>query len=468
MGKLYSNYPNPSNGFGEEPEPRRSEEAKILCARKEFLRALDESFAYACPRFMGSSLCGESFLLRREAALWYIACMRLLFVADGRSPTARSWLRHWTGRGHEVHLVSTFPCDPPPGLASFHVLPVAFNRMAGGGGTGTGSPRRTLVARLRGLLRPVRYILGPLSLPRYRRQFRRLAAEIAPDLIHALRIPFEGMLAAAPGLSAGEAPLIVSIWGNDITLHARGSWLMAALTRRTLRRARGLMADTTRDIRLGREWGFAGETLVVPGAGGIRLEEMKAGAESAALPEELPDAPLVVNPRGQRPGSLRQDVFFRAIPLVLEKVPQAVFVCPPLAGDAQAERWVDALGIRSRTRLWPLLTQPQLWALYRRAQVFVSPGIHDGTPNSLLEAMACGCFPVAGNIESMREWITPGVNGLLADATNPQGLADAIIDALENKDLRRRAAGHNAALIAERADSARCMAKAEEFYRKFV
>jgi glycosyltransferase involved in cell wall biosynthesis len=389
--------------------------------------------------------------------------MRLLFVADGRSPTARSWLRHWTGSGHEVHLVSTFPCDPPPGLASFHVLPVAFNRMAGGGGTG--SSRRTLVARLRGLLRPVRYILGPLSLPRYRRQFRRLAAEIAPDLIHALRIPFEGMLAEA---ASEGIPLVVSIWGNDITLHARGSFQMAKWTRRTLRRARGLMADTARDIRLGREWGFAGETLVVPGAGGIRLEEMKTGLASAPLPEQLPDGPLVVNPRGQRPGSLRQDVFFRSIPLVLEKIPQAVFVCPPLAGDAEAERWVEALGIRSGTRLWPLLSQPQLWALYRRAQVFVSPSVHDGTPNSLLEAMACGCFPVAGNIESMREWITPGVNGLLADATDPQALADAIIAALENKDLRRRAAGHNAALIAERADYARCMAKAEEFYRKLV
>ncbi|KAF0107735.1 MAG: putative glycosyltransferase [Anaerolineaceae bacterium] len=394
--------------------------------------------------------------------------MRLLFVADGRSPTARNWLRHWLETGHEAHLVSTFPCDPPPGLASFHVLPVAFNRMAGGGGTG--SPRRTLISRLRGLLRPVRYILGPLSLPRYRRQFRRLAAEIAPDLVHALRIPFEGMLAEA---APEGIPLVVSIWGNDITLHARGSFLMAKWTRRTLRRAQGLMADTARDIRLGREWGFDGPTLVVPGAGGIRLDEFSAAGErrrpepvegSAPLPEGLPDAPLVVNPRGQRPGSLRQDIFFRSIPLVLEKVPQAVFVCPPLAGDAEAERWVEALGIRSSTRLWPLLTQPQLWALYRKAQVFVSPSVHDGTPNSLLEAMACGCFPVAGNIESMREWITPGVNGLLADAADPQALAAAIVSALENKDLRRRAAGRNAELIAERADYARCMAKAEEFY----
>jgi len=394
--------------------------------------------------------------------------MRLLFVADGRSPTAINWLRHWLETGHQVHLVSTFPCDPLPGLASFHVLPVAFNKMAGGGRTMTArtaraSPHPGLVGRIRGLLRLLRYWLGPLSLPRYQGQFRRLVAGIAPDLVHALRLPFEGMLASA---APQDIPLVVSIWGNDLTLHARGSFLMATLTRQALRRAQGLMADTARDLRLGREWGFSGPALLVPGAGGIRLEEMGSGRQSVPLPEELPGVPIVVNPRGQRPGSLRQDVFFKAIPRVLEKFPRAVFVCPPLKGDVEAEKWVDALGIRAQARLWPLLSQPQLWALYRKAQVYVSPSIHDGTPNSLLEALACGCFPVVGNIESMQEWITPGVNGLLVDAADAHALAQAIVAALENEDLRRKAAGHNAELIAERADYARCMAKAEEFYMR--
>jgi hypothetical protein len=390
--------------------------------------------------------------------------MRLLFVADGRSPIARSWLRHWTEQGQETHLVSTFPCNPPPGLASFRVMPVAFNRMAGAQATNTvdARPRARLVGRLRSILRHLRYMLGPLSLLRYEKQFRRFVTDIDPDLVHALRIPFEGMLAAA---TPRGIPLVVSIWGNDITLHARGFFLMAFLTRRTLRRANGLMADANRDIRLSHEWGFLGPTLVVPGSGGIRFDEIRAaGMMSDLLPEELPDVPLVVNPRGHRPGSLRQDVFFQSIPLVLEKFPKAIFVCPPLAGDTQAKDWVSALNIALNVRLWPLLSQPQLWALYKKAQVYISPSVHDGTPNSLLEAMTCGCFPVTGNIESMQEWITPGVNGLLVDATDPCALADAVIAALENEDLRRKAADHNAELIAVRADYGRCMAKVEQFY----
>jgi len=392
--------------------------------------------------------------------------MRLLFVADGRSPTARSWLCAWVEAGDQVHLVSTFPCEPPPGLASFEILPVAFGGLGGGQLSGAGR-RPGPVARFRGALRPLRYLLGPLGLPAHQARFRALAERLAPDLVHALRIPYEGMLAEAtpPGI-----PLAVSIWGNDLTLHAHGSPLMATWTRRTLHRAQGLLADAGRDLRLGAEWGFSGPTLEVPGAGGIRLEAVRAAAQSAAdFPGPLPQGvPLVVNPRGMRPGSLRNDLFFRAIPLVLQKVPQARFVCPPLAGDAQAERWVRELGIGNQVQLWPRLDQSTLWALLGRAQLYVSPSVHDGTPNSLLEAMACGCFPVTGDIESLRAWVTPGVNGLLVDATDVESLAQGMIAALTDAGLRRRAANENARVLAERADYGRCMAQARAFYERLI
>jgi glycosyltransferase involved in cell wall biosynthesis len=392
--------------------------------------------------------------------------MRILFVADGRSPITLSWLRAWTEGGDEVHMVSSFPCDRPEGLASFHLLPVAFGGM--GGRQAAGARRKSVwVGRFRGALRPLRYLLGPLSLPPDQARFRTLAAGIAPNLVHALRIPFEGMLAEAtpPGI-----PLVVSIWGNDLTLHAHGSFLMADRTRRTLRRAQGLMADAGRDLRLGKEWGFSGPTLEIPGAGGIRLGELQAAlAAPVQFPQNLPEGvPLVVNPRGSRPGSLRNDVFFQAIPRVLAKVPQARFVCPPLAGDAEAARWVETLGIAGQTQLWPRLSQAQLWALLGRAQVYVSPSVHDGTPNSLLEAMACGCFPVVGDLESLREWITPGVNGLLVDATDPQALADGLVAALSDPELRRQAANENARLVAERADYGRGMAQARAFYMQLL
>jgi glycosyltransferase involved in cell wall biosynthesis len=393
--------------------------------------------------------------------------MIILFVADGRSPTALGWLRYWPEAGHTVHLISTFPCDPPPGLASFHVLPVAFGRLAGSqvkNNVGT-EHKPSLTGNLRSILLPLRYYLGPFSLPFYQSFFRHLLNKIEPDLVHALRIPYEGMLAASipPGI-----PLVVSTWGNDLTLHAHGSIFMAHQTRRVFDRADGFITDTQRDLRLGHEWGFSARkpTLVVPGSGGVRLSELSTGSEFEKLPEELPDVPVIVNPRGQRPGSLRQDKFFQAVQLVVEKIPQVVFVCPSLAGDGESERWVDTLGIRSKLKLWSRLSQRQLWMLFQKSQIYVSPSVHDGTPNSLLEAMALGCFPVVGNIESMREWVQSGVNGLLVDATNAHSIADGIVLSIKQPALRAEAAKFNATLIAKRAAYEPIMEVVGEFYKK--
>jgi glycosyltransferase involved in cell wall biosynthesis len=82
--------------------------------------------------------------------------------------------------------------------------------------------------------------------------------------------------------------------------------------------------------------------------------------------------------------------------------------------------------------------------------------------------MACGCFPVAGDIESLREWIDPGENGLLVDPQNAQLLAVAILRAMRDADLRLRARIKNTRLVAERAEYRQVMGDAERFYLKML
>ncbi|RME89039.1 MAG: glycosyltransferase, partial [Anaerolineae bacterium] len=238
--------------------------------------------------------------------------------------------------------------------------------------------------------------------------------------------------------------------------------LMRHYTRWTLRVAAALHADCRRDVRLAGEWGFgAGKpTLVVPGSGGVRTTLFYPPARGL-------EEPVVVNPRGVR-AYVRNDVFFRAIPRVLEEFPQARFLCADMADSPHARRWVEKEGVASAVELLPHLSSSQMAELYRRARVLVSPSVHDGTPNSLLEGMACGCLPVAGDLESLREWIVPGENGLLVDPTDPQALAEAMRRALRDDALYRRAREHNVALIRRRAEYDRCMEQAEAFYRRLL
>jgi len=398
--------------------------------------------------------------------------MHIFLVADGRSPITRRWISSLLAAGERVTLCSTFACAPLEGIESLHILPIAFAGLAGSQSANTkpqASTRRRLISRFRPLFLSARYWLGPLSLNSFKTPFRALVAAAQPDLVHALRVPFEGMLAAA---APPEVPLALSIWGNDLTLHAQGSPLMAAATRRALQRANALAADAARDLRLAVHWGFDPQkpSLLVPGSGGIDLVEIdllrdRSHPSSDAIPAGIP---LVVNPRGFRPGSLRNDVFFESIPLVLARQPDARFVCPGMEGQTEALGWIEHLGIANQVRLLPTLPQEQLWELFLRADAFVSPSIHDGTPNSMLEAMACGCVPIAGDIESMREWITPGVNGLLVDSSQPQSLADAILSVLGNTTLRASAAEVNRQIISERAELRKVRNQVVEFYRSIL
>jgi glycosyltransferase involved in cell wall biosynthesis len=165
---------------------------------------------------------------------------------------------------------------------------------------------------------------------------------------------------------------------------------------------------------------------------------------------------------------VRQDTFFRAIPSILERHPTVVFLCSAMKDQPVAEQWIRRLGIGHAVRLLPNLPPAGMGDVYRMATVTVSPSVHDGTPNTLLEAMASGCVPVAGNIEPIREWISDGSNGLLFDSTNPRSLADAVHRALSDEELRHNSKGHNLQLISERGSYMPNMARARAFYSEMI
>lgn len=401
--------------------------------------------------------------------------MRILFLADGRSPIARSWIHGRIEDGHEVHLVSSRAQNEPPvdGLASFHSLPlVPQPRRARGQVAATTVTQRSAASLAASAI--VLHWVAPWWIGRQAKRFENIVCETRPDLVHALRLPLEGMVAlAARGDRTAPVPTAVSIWGNDFTLHAPASPMMAAWTRRALRCVDALHADCERDLRLAARWGFApgsGPTLVAPGNGGLRADVFHPASPPPdwSLRWGLPaDATVFVNPRGLR-GYVRSDTFFKSIPRVLSEIPRAYFLSVGMAGSALAINWVRRLGIEERVRLLPSLTPGQMAELFQGAQASISVTTHDGTPNTLLEAMACGCFPIAGDLASLREWIRDGENGLLVPAGDADALANAVIKASRSGALREHAAQVNARLVAERGEAQAVRPAIRRFYEDAV
>ncbi|HET7011542.1 MAG TPA: glycosyltransferase family 4 protein [Anaerolineales bacterium] len=391
--------------------------------------------------------------------------MRLLYVADGRSPIVTPWLEYFSSQGHEVHLVSTRPCNPQVTLASLHVLPVTpgEGRM-GGMNVGRSQARLALVTT-------ARHWLGPLAVRRVAPGLSKIIHEVRPDLVHAMRIPFEGMLAAA---ARPSRPLLLSVWGNDFTLHAAGTPAMASATRRTLRHADGLHTDCQRDLRLALQWGWpeTKPSMVIPGNGGVDRELFRPTEPSRPVRRTPPvsgslERPLVVQPRGFR-AYVRSDTFFRAIPMVWATFPRVEFAGVGMQGNPEIYRWKAKLDAGERLKAMPALDPAGMADLFRAAWVSVSPSVHDGTPNTLLEAMACGCLPIAGDLESIREWIVDGENGLLVDPTDPAHVARSILRSLREADFREEAGRRNRAIIEARADRRQGMQAADAMYRQLA
>ncbi len=82
--------------------------------------------------------------------------------------------------------------------------------------------------------------------------------------------------------------------------------------------------------------------------------------------------------------------------------------------------------------------------------------------------MACGCFPVAGDIESIREWLMDGENSLLVDPGNSATLATAILRGIEDTEFRHRAVAANLEMIRQRANFETVMVQARKFYAEVL
>lgn len=101
------------------------------------------------------------------------------------------------------------------------------------------------------------------------------------------------------------------------------------------------------------------------------------------------------------------------------------------------------LGLDEDVHFAGYLPATALWALMKKASVFVSLSAYEGCPNTVMEAMACGCPLVLSDIPAHRE-ILDEKSALFVDPTNIQQTADRIIQALNDME-----AAKNRVLIAK-------------------
>lgn len=396
--------------------------------------------------------------------------MRIAFVADGRAEHARRWIRYFAEAGDDILLVSTFPAAAIPGvrqdtcpgvvragtafqkILADHVFHNAWRR---------GGVLLRVVARSQHAY-SMWQTLRVLEVPWQAASARRAVEAFRPEVVHAMRVQCEGYITARLNVR----PWILSVWGADFMLFSRTNPLQRWMTARTIQCVDALTADCQRDLDTARRLGLPprAPARFFPGNGGVNLASYRMGVPAADRSR------LVVCARGVAP-YIRLDTMFRAFRRLLEGgvggvrlvvVVQTAFVEVVRKMALKEGLCPETVDVRS-------FMGPQDWVeLLRHAAVLVSPSLVDGTPNSMLEGMACGAFPVMSRLDSIAEWVEDGVNGFLFDARDPQELASCLSVAMEDTELRRTSQELNRALVGKRADQSKVMPDVRELYRELA
>ncbi|MGH8577912.1 MAG: glycosyltransferase family 4 protein [Gammaproteobacteria bacterium] len=368
--------------------------------------------------------------------------LRFLHVGNGRAAKIKAIVDAFLTRGHEIHMVPIPPIEGGWEGVTWHCLT-----------TPPVPGQAKVLARLL--------------------QVRHLVRRLRPDVVHAHNAWGPGWYGAFAGLH----PLVIHAYGGDLLPEQyRGrSALQRRLTSWACRSADRVIVTGKHMIEASTGLGIRRERLTVLPRG-VDLEHYRPGLDTAELRERLGlgDAtPVILSPRYQVDERLYNlDTVIDAFVAVRERLPRAVCVqlYDPVReeGRSRLEKAAAERGLGAGYRLVPTVDNTMMPLFYNIADAVVSVPSSDGFPVTVLEASACGAPLVVSSLPYCKEWFVDGENGLLVPVRDAKALAEAVLAAGTDPDLRQRLGAAGRRLVEEHADYRRCMDGLEAIYRDLL
>jgi L-malate glycosyltransferase len=130
--------------------------------------------------------------------------------------------------------------------------------------------------------------------------------------------------------------------------------------------------------------------------------------------------------------------------------------------EPELRRLINESGIDEYCHLEPATSNVAEWL--SRMDIFVLPSRSEALSNALMEAMSCGCCPVASRVGGNPELIDDGINGSLFPVDDWEGLAVQLAELIRDESLRRRFAMAATAKIHTRFTHAAAAETMQEIY----
>ena len=356
--------------------------------------------------------------------------MIILFIADGRSIHTQRWAEYFVQKGHEVHLITYDPRDNSiPGITEY-----------------------VLTSRWQNLY--LSFIPRHIAI-------KRLVRKIKPDLIHAHFIAKYGF--HLPDLKF--RPSIVSAWGDDVLILPKKSWLIRYYTQKVLDSV-SLVYAISHDIRshVISDFGMP-ETKVHYLPFGIDTDIFSPHAKARNDDDQIIE---IFSNRGFFP-VYDNETLIRGFAHAYAKNSSLRLT---LKGDGPQEQsirnLVALLGLSEVIRFKKKTSYSEVPLDYQHAHIFITTSISDGTPVSLLEAMASGLPCIATKVGGIPEWIEDKKTGILIQPKSPEQVAHAILTLAADSLLRSRMGSAAREFVLKNGQWNTLMAQAEKDYQALI
>jgi L-malate glycosyltransferase len=355
----------------------------------------------------------------------------IVLIADGRSIHTQRWAAYFAERGHGVHLITYDPMDRAiPGVTE-HVLTSGWNNL---------------------------YLA---FLPR-QIAIKRLVKQIRPDLVHAHFIAKYGF--HLPDLKF--RPTIVSAWGDDVLILPKKSRLISWYTKKVLDSV-DLVYAVSRNIgdHIVNDFGIP-ESKVHYLPFGIDTNLFSPGVRDAGTGGN--DSIVIFSNRGFFP-VYDTETLIRGFALAYREDRSLRLV---LKGEGPEEQQirnlVTELGLDGQITFRKKTGYADVPRDYRNADIFLTTSVSDGTPVSILEAMASGLPCIATAVGGIPEWIENQVTGLLIRPGASEQVAEAILTLARDPALRKRLGTVARDVIVRNGEWSSLMAQAEKDYLALI
>ncbi|GEM_PF-179437 len=165
---------------------------------------------------------------------------------------------------------------------------------------------------------------------------------------------------------------------------------------------------------------------------------------------------------------------FKGIPVLLKAIKQLSEHLPQvrcvLIGDGphrkNIEALADTLELKNHVIFAGEQLDPRAWLC--AMDVFTQPSLVEGSPLSVIEAMAAGLPIVATSVGGIPELIRDGKDGLLVPPNDPEKLCDALRTLLTDRSLAERLGSSARSRFQENFDMERVITKTEAFYERLL